>query len=58
MTAVLFGAYLMYDLQRLKNTPAGTQGDAILFAVAIYLDIFNIFLAILQIFGFAGGREE
>jgi len=58
VTAVLFGAYLMYDLQRLKNTPAGTQGDAILFAVAIYLDIFNIFLAILQIFGFAGGREE
>jgi modulator of FtsH protease len=58
VTAVLFSAYLMYDLQRLKNTPVGTQGDAILFAVAIYLDIFNIFLAILQIFGFVGGRED
>jgi modulator of FtsH protease len=58
VAAVVFCGFLLYDLQRLKNTPVGTQGDAILFAVAIYLDIFNIFLSILQIFGFLGSREE
>jgi modulator of FtsH protease len=56
-TAVIFSGYILYDMQRLKGAKGGT-GDAIMFAVAIYLDIFNLFLAILQIMGFLGGRDD
>jgi modulator of FtsH protease len=56
-TAVLFSAFLMYDMQRLKGAKGGT-GDAIMFAIAIYLDIFNIFISLLQILGFLGGRDD
>jgi FtsH-binding integral membrane protein len=55
--AVLFSLFLMVDLQRVRDA-SGTQGDAIVLAIAVYLDIFNIFLSILQIMGFLGGREE
>ncbi|HEY7066495.1 MAG TPA: Bax inhibitor-1 family protein [Chloroflexota bacterium] len=55
--AVVFSGYILYDMQRLRNAKGGT-GDAILIAVSIYLDIFNLFLAILQILGFLGGRDE
>ena len=47
----------MYDMQRLREAMGG-MGDAIMFAVAIYLDIFNLFLALLQILGLFGGRDE
>ena len=56
-TAVIFSGFILYDMQRLRNSKGGT-GDAILLAVSIYLDIFNLFLAILQIMGFLGGRED
>src|SRR5205823_5814555 len=42
-TVVIFSGFLMYDMQRLRGAKGGT-GDAILFAISIYLDIFNIFL--------------
>jgi modulator of FtsH protease len=56
-TAVIFSGFLMYDMQRLRGAKGGT-GDAIMFAIAIYLDIFNLFLSLLQILGFLGGRDE
>ncbi len=56
-TAVIFSGFILYDMQRLRQTKGG-MGDAILFAVAIYLDVFNLFLSLLQIFGFLGGRDE
>ena len=56
-TAVIFSGFILYDMQRLKQAKGG-MGDAILFAVAIYLDIFNLFLSLLQIMGFLGGRDE
>ena len=56
-TAVIFSGFILYDMQRLRNAKGGT-GDAIMFAVAIYLDIFNLFLSLLQIMGFLGGRDE
>jgi modulator of FtsH protease len=54
---VIFSGFILYDMQRLRNAKGGT-GDAIMFAVAIYLDIFNLFLSLLQIMGFLGGRDE
>jgi FtsH-binding integral membrane protein len=56
-SAVIFSAFLMVDMQRVRDSQGGT-GDAIMLAVAIYLDIFNIFLALLQIFGIFGGKDE
>jgi modulator of FtsH protease len=56
-TAVIFSGFLLYDMQRLRNSAGGT-GDAIMFAISIYLDIFNIFLSLLQILGIFGGRDE
>jgi modulator of FtsH protease len=56
-SAVIFSLFLMVDMQRVRDAQGGT-GDAIMLAVAIYLDIFNIFLALLQIFGIFGGRDE
>ena len=57
LTAMLFSGFVLYDLQRVKYAE-GSEGDAIMFAVAIYLDIFNLFLAILRIFGIFGSSDD
>ncbi|HTZ87451.1 MAG TPA: Bax inhibitor-1/YccA family protein [Solirubrobacteraceae bacterium] len=48
----IFGAFTIFDFNRLKR--AGTQ-EAVPLAASIFLDIFNIFLFLLQLFG--GGRR-
>jgi modulator of FtsH protease len=50
---VLFGFYTVFDFNRLKRATDVRAAPAI--AVGIFLDIFNIFLFFLQIFG--GGRR-
>ena len=57
-TAVLFSGFVMYDLQRLKYADSSVAGGAVIIAVSIYLDIFNLFLAILRLFGFVGGGGD
>jgi modulator of FtsH protease len=49
---LIFGGYTVVDFNRLRR--AG-QGEAIPLAASIFLDVFNIFLFFLQIFG--GGRN-
>ncbi|MFN8524892.1 MAG: Bax inhibitor-1/YccA family protein [Chloroflexota bacterium] len=56
-TAILFSGYIMYDMQRLKYANAESD-DAIMLAIGIYLSIYNLFVAILQMFGFLGGGDE
>jgi modulator of FtsH protease len=56
-TAVIFSGFILYDMQRLRGAKGGS-GDAIMFAFAIYLDVFNIFLSLLQILGFLSGRDD
>ena len=56
-TAVLFSGFVMYDMQRLKNAQAGFD-DPIMLAIGIYLSIFNLFLAILRIFGFLSSSDD
>jgi modulator of FtsH protease len=56
-TALLFSGFVLYDIQRLRNAE-GTQYDAVLLAVSIYLDIFNLFLAILRLFGILKSSDE
>lgn len=56
-SALLFTGFLVFDLNRVANAAAVTEGQVILLAVSVYLDIFNLFLALLQIFGFFSGDD-
>ena len=56
-TALLYSGFVLYDIQRLRNAE-GAQSDAVLLAVSIYLDIFNLFLAILRLFGILKSSDE
>jgi FtsH-binding integral membrane protein len=44
----IFGAYTIFDFNRLRR--AG-QDDAVVIAASIFLDIFNVFLLLLNLFG-------
>src|SRR5205085_2075578 len=55
VAAVLFTGFLVFDLNRVANSRGATEGQAILLAVRVYLDIINLFLALLRLFGFAAG---
>ena len=50
---VIFAGYTMYDFQRLRH--AGQIEAAPLLAASIFLDIFNVFMLMLSLFG-GGGR--
>jgi FtsH-binding integral membrane protein len=58
VSAVLFTGFLVFDLNRVANARGVTEGQTILLAVSVYLDIFNLFLALLRIFGFLGSSDE
>jgi modulator of FtsH protease len=51
----VFSGYIIYDMNRLARTKYATEGDAIMFTVGIYLDLLNIFLALLQLLSILGG---
>jgi modulator of FtsH protease len=55
VAAVLFTGFLVFDLNRVAAMRGATEGQAILLTVRVYLDIVNLFLALLRIFGIAGG---
>jgi modulator of FtsH protease len=58
VAAVLFTGFLVFDLNRVAKARGATEGQAILLAVSVYLDIFNLFLALLRLFGFAGSSRD
>jgi FtsH-binding integral membrane protein len=45
---VIFSFYMIFDVQRIKKYP-DTVGNAVMLALGLYLNIFNLFLFILQI---------
>jgi FtsH-binding integral membrane protein len=49
----IFGAFTIFDFNRLRRS---TPDAAVPIAAAIFLDIFNIFLLALSLFG--GGRRD
>jgi FtsH-binding integral membrane protein len=57
VAAVVFTGYLVYDLNRVSQSRGATEGEAILLAVSVYLDIFNLFLALLRLFD-VGAQDE
>src|SRR5438874_9246294 len=58
VASVLFTGFLVFDLNRVAQSRGATEGQAILLAVSVYLDIFNLFLALLRLFGFAGSSRD
>ncbi|MGH2886354.1 MAG: Bax inhibitor-1 family protein, partial [Solirubrobacteraceae bacterium] len=48
----IFGAFTIFDFNRLRRS---NPAAAVTIAASIFLDIFNVFLFFLQLFG--GGRE-
>jgi FtsH-binding integral membrane protein len=48
----IFGAFTIFDFNRLRRADAG---GAVVIASSIFLDIFNVFLLLLDLFG--GGRD-
>ena len=49
---VIFGGFTIYDFNRLRRAD---DGSAVLIAASIFLDIFNVFLLLLNLFG--GARD-
>jgi modulator of FtsH protease len=49
VSAILFSAFLVYDLNRVARTQGASEGQAIMLAVSVYLDIYNLFLDILNL---------
>ncbi len=52
---VIFGGFTLIDFNRLRRMP-NTQG-AVPIAASIFLDIFNVFLLLLSLFGGGGSRR-
>lgn len=52
----LFCGFIIYDIQRVKFSE-NTLSAAILLTVSIYLDILNLFLSLLRLFGYGSSDE-
>ena len=51
----LFSAFMVYDIKRVLD---GGETNYITATLSIYLDIYNVFQALLSILGFAGGSRD
>ena len=49
VSAILFSAYLVFDLNRVARIQGATEGQAIMLAASVYLDIYNLFLDLLTL---------
>ncbi|XPV68722.1 MAG: Bax inhibitor-1/YccA family protein [Halarcobacter sp.] len=52
--AILFSAFILYDTQQIIKGGFSTPIEA---AIALYLDFFNLFVSLLQIFGILGSDD-
>ena len=52
---IIFGGFTIFDFNRLSRR--GTAASAVPIAAAIFLDVFNIFLFFLSLFGGGGSRR-
>ena len=51
----VFSAFILYDVQRIVN---GGKTNYITATLSLYLDVYNIFSALLQLLGIAGGDRD
>jgi modulator of FtsH protease len=52
---VIFSAYILFDLQRIIN---GGETNYISATLAIYLDVYNVFVNLLALLGIFGGERD
>jgi modulator of FtsH protease len=52
---VIFSAFMLYDVQRVVN---GGETNYVSATLAIYLDLYNVFVNLLAIFGIFGGNRD
>ncbi len=55
LVAVLFSAYLLYDLKRIID---GGETNYVSATLALYLDVYNIFASLLHLFTAFGGSDD
>ena len=51
---MLMSGFILYDTSRMINEP---NGNYLMMTVSLYLNIFNLFIALLQLLGFMGGDD-
>jgi modulator of FtsH protease len=51
----IFSAYMLYDLKRILD---GGETNYISATLALYLDLFNVFQAMLALLGIFGGERD
>ncbi len=51
----IFSAFIVYDLQRVKN---GLETNYITATLGVYINLYNVFTSLLSILGFAGGNRN
>jgi modulator of FtsH protease len=51
----IFSAFIVHDLQRVKM---GLETNYISATLSVYIDLYNVFSALLSILGFAGGNRN
>ena len=56
VTAILFAGYILYDVQQVQH--AKEDADPILLAIDLYLDVLNLFLAILRILAYVMSDDD
>jgi modulator of FtsH protease len=55
MAIGIFSAFILYDVQRIVN---GGETNYITATLSIYLDVYNIFTALLSLLGIGGGSRD
>jgi modulator of FtsH protease len=55
LAIAIFSAYMLYDVQRVVN---GGETSYITAALAIYLDVYNVFVNLLALLGILGGERK
>jgi len=55
LAIVIFSAYMLFDVQRVVN---GGETNYISAALAIYLDVYNVFTNLLALLGILGGEHK
>jgi modulator of FtsH protease len=55
LAVVIFSAFMLYDLKRVVD---GGETNYVTATLAIYLDVYNVFVSLLNILGIFGGDRE
>jgi FtsH-binding integral membrane protein len=55
VAVVIFSAYILFDVQRIIN---GGETNYISATLAIYLDLYNVFVNLLALLGIFGGERD